>query len=113
MGKPPARVDEPGAPRSQSSKMGFQSDQPLGEHSAELYFWLVVPNKEKSCSGSLQMASSALTHSTLGLRSPVLARAMSLLAMACLTWSSQSPVHRLTQASSSARPRARLVSRSK
>src|SRR5262249_49174087 len=61
----------------------------------------------------LQMASSASSHSTSGLRSPVLASAMSLSAMVRLTCSSSSPVLRAMQAILRAMPRARLVSRSK
>jgi hypothetical protein len=66
----------------------------------------------RSCAG-LQMASSALSHNTSGLRCPVLAGAMSLSAMVRLTWSSSSPVLTAMQAISRAIPRARLVSRSK
>jgi len=45
---------------------------------------VLVLGFSNSCAG-LQMASSALSHNTSGLRSPVLARAMSLSAMVLLT----------------------------
>jgi hypothetical protein len=48
------------------------------------------------------------SHKTSGLRSPALARAMSFVAMACLTSSVQSPVRRAMQAISSATLRTRV-----
>src|SRR5262249_13985188 len=61
----------------------------------------------------LRMSFNTCSQSMSGLRSPALARAMILLAMACLTSSAQSPVRRATQVSSKATPRTRVVSGSK
>jgi hypothetical protein len=57
-------------------------------------------------------AANACSHNTSGLRSPALASSMILMAMACLTLSSQSPVRKAMQVISRATPRTRLVSRS-
>src|SRR5215831_11666045 len=53
---------------------------------------------DASVLGSVRISFNTCSQSVSGLRSPALARAMILLAMACLTSSAQSPVRRATQA---------------
>src|SRR6476661_5313278 len=67
---------------------------------------------DTSVLGSVRISFKTCSQSASGLRSPALARAMILLAMACLTSSAQSPGRRATQAISRAAPMARVVSAS-
>src|SRR5262249_29458465 len=60
--------------------------------------------------GDVRMSFTTCSQSTSGLHSPALAKAMILLAMACLTSSAQSPVRSAKQAISSATPMTRVVS---
>jgi hypothetical protein len=60
----------------------------------------------------VRISFNTCSHKMSGLRSPFLASAMSFVAIACLTQSSQSPVRRPMQIASNATPKMRVPSKS-
>src|SRR3981189_1903062 len=63
-----------------------------------------------ACGGGLRIAFNSCSHKVSGLRSPDFASSIILVAMACLTPSSLSPIRRAMQTISKATPRTRLSS---